>query len=331
MANDTNKKPTPSSDEAVSAVKTGDGKSATPPRALATPVQRINKKKVFVLLVLAALLAIWAVLGLHVGQKVYAQAAGHKIYKQDVKDLIGKTKGVSDRQAATVLADKYLTEAMAKEQKITITDKNIEEALGPTIKKQKSDNPYSYQLQVNQLYFDKLQAYNRGIYKGDLLVAHFSRFIPAQSITAADKAAFPALGDPATIAADKKYAKDFITKLYDQIKSGKMTWNQAVQAEHNDPVVGESMYPALSHSGPFDTSKAAEPLFTPPAAQNEARKLKAGQTSKPLLVKVSTNDKTDVESYFLVIRMDSKSGGQTISFGDYLSEAKQNLGYKVNV
>src|SRR5689334_18998973 len=60
----------------------------------------------------------------HSGQKVYAEAAGHKIYKKDIQSLQvvnGQKKDVTDHQAATVLAEKYLTEAMSKQQGVKIT------------------------------------------------------------------------------------------------------------------------------------------------------------------------------------------------------------------
>ena len=220
----------------------------------------------------------WAIYETKTSKPLYAEAAGHKIYKQDVKDLIHNHKGISDRQAATVLADKYLTEALAKQEKIaTVTNKDVEAVIGSNAAQLKTTNPYSYQLNVNQLYFDRLQAYNRGIYKGKLLVAHFSRFIEARPDPNRNKAAFPQFGDPTAIAKDKKYAQDFITKLYDQLQAGKITWSQAIQAEHSDPILGENGYPALSHSGSFDTSQQQEPLFVATSALGQVPQDKAGR------------------------------------------------------
>src|SRR5262249_40624548 len=153
-------------------------------------------------------------------------------------------------------ADRYLTEALAKEQKITVTDQDIQAQYGPTtnLSKEKKDDPYSYQAQVNSAYFDKLQHQYDGEYKGFLLVTQFSRYIPARPVTPALKTAIPQMGDQLAIDADKQYAQDLINNLYKQIQSGKITWEQAAQMEKNDPRVGTTIYPALSHSGPFDTS-----------------------------------------------------------------------------
>lgn len=341
MADTTNKKSASDSGEPVSSVKVGGDNQAGGARK-PLPLS-ISKKKVLTLvveLVIAGvvLVGIVAVINkVHNDNKVYAQAAGHKIYKKDVQNLKGKTKNVSDRQAATVLADKYLTEALAKERHIAVTDQDIQAQYGPdtNLAQQKKTDAYSYQAQVNSAYFDKLQHQYDGEYKGFVLVTQFSRYIPSRPVTPALKAAIPEMGDPAAIAADKKYAQNLINDLYKQVQSGKLTWEQAAEIEKNDPIVGENIYPALSHSGPFDTSQNTEGLFAAAAARKTVSGLKAGQTSKPFVVTVeSPGTGKSFESYFLVVRMDSTSGGGSNNAGDfqqYLLQAKKRLGYHVYV
>lgn len=336
MATDTKKKSESTTEDATSKIKVG-GDSGTAashkPRKL-TPLPSGKRKISIALAIIVVLIGgAWLLHGkVHIGEKIYAQAAGHKIYKQDVKNLIGSSKGVSDHQAATVLADKYLTEALAKEQGITVSDKDLQTAYGPVIETLKKNNEYSYQLQVNQLYFDKLQTYNQGVYKGYLLVGHFSRNVVLQPDASGQ---IPAT-DSAAVAADKKYAQDFLMNLYKQIKAGKITWDQAAAIEKADPTLGQSMYSSLSHSGAFDTSKAPVPLFAPVSAQQQLRQIKPGQTSKPFVVSVTNsvglNSDQTFESYFLVVRMDSSAGGKTdLNFQQQLQQTKQRLGYKVNV
>lgn len=300
--------------------------------------QNINKKKLFSILlglVVLGVFAFTAVKLLHIGNKVYAQAAGHKIYKQEIQSVLGYHSHISSHQAATVLADKYLTEAMAKQEGITVTNQDIINKFGPGITAQEKTNPYAYQYQVNQLYFDRIQNHQEGVYTGQLLVAQFSRYIPYKSpLLAEKKAAEPNIGNAAAITADKKYAQDFITGLYNQVKAGKLTFDQAIQAEHNDPVVGESAYQTLSHSGSFDTSKNQASLLQPVSAQEQIRGLKAGQISKPFVVRVSdsADGNSTAESYFLVVKMDSISGNPNgMSFDQYLAQEQKQLGYKVYV
>ncbi len=276
----------------------------------------------------------------HIGQKVYAQAAGHKIYKKDIESLQvtdGKKNKVSDHQAATVLADKYLTEAMAKQYHVTVTQADITQAYGSSVTKQKKTNPYGYQNLVNQLYLTKLDNHNEGVYQGKLLVANFSRYVPYQSgLLPEQQKANPLLGNPAAIAQDKQYAQKFITNLYNQIKSGKITFDQAIQMEHADPMVGEnSYYSTQQHSSSFNGPLKQIGLLVARSIRGKITSMKPGQLSSPFVVRVSnsaTDQNSTAESYFLVVRMDKVSGGGSdATFQQQLAQAKKHYGYKVNV
>lgn len=299
------------------------------------------KSRKFIALLLVIILAVAAGVLLynksnpHRGEKVYAEAAGHKIYKSDIDNLLGKHKNISVHDAATVLADKYIAESLAKEQGITVTDKELSTQYGKDVLKQKTTFQYAYQNKLNQLYFAKLQAHSNGIYKGKMLVANFSRHIQFYPTLPEDKMKDPSLGKPAAIAKDKKYAEDFITNLYDEITSGKITFDQAIHMEHNNPKLGLKAYPSLAHSGSFDTTQAPNPVLYVSSIKQKINNIKAGEITRPFAVRVSTSlgdSSKTAESYFLVIKMDETSGSYTgQDFGQYLDQAKQRLGYKVNV
>jgi hypothetical protein len=338
MAAETKKK-SASSDNDASEVKVGGTEAPArlgSLRSVNLPASRSKKVLLGLIVIVVLGVGFWLVYDkTHFGEKVYAQAAGHKIYKQDVENLIGKNKGISNHDAAEILADKYLYEAMAKEQGIKVTDNDIEAAYGSSINQQKTQNKYAYQSRVNDLYYAKLQAKNQGVYKGYLLVGQFSRNIELRP-QPKDPAYPTNIGNPVAIAADKQYAKDFITNLYDQIQARKITWDQAATMEKADLEIGTNMYPSLSHSGPFDTAKNLNSsVLVPTSAQVQIQKLKAGQTSKPFVVTVVStvgNENKSFESYYLVVRMDSSSGGgSTQTFVQEVTQAKKKLGYKVYV
>jgi hypothetical protein len=306
---------------------------------LLAPFQLLRHRKRYVLyaiVLVVVLIGGWLFIKqtFHIGEKVYAQAAGHKVYKQDVKDLIGDTKGVSDHQAAGALADKYLLEAMAKEQSVKITDKDIQQQYGQNITaKDRKDPSYEYQQAVNNAYMAKMKAKYNGVYKGDLLVGHFDRYIPAFDVSAAYKKVVPQMGDPKAIEADKEYAKNFLTKLYNEIQGHKITWKQAIQAEHKDRRLGEVVYPSLSHSDSFDTSKGTVTLFDAPVAQAKVSALKAGETSKPFEVFIyNPNLKKTYSTYYMVVHLNYKYGGHVKGFfQEYLVSSKKKFDYQVNV
>jgi hypothetical protein len=297
------------------------------------PKPKNTKHAFFYLLIVIVILAGgWLLIKkeFHVGEKVYASAGGHNIYESDVKEIIGKTKGISSREAATTLADKYLTEAMGKEYKVSVTDQDIVTVYGKNTLSQKKSQQFYYQQKVNRLYFKKLSAFNQGSYKGEYLITNFSRNVPYPSpLLAEQKAANANLGNPAAIAADKKYAENFITKLYNQIMAHKMTFSQAAQAELNDPQVGKAAYPTQPHSGIFDTSDGGYgSVITADVTKDKIRTIKQGTTTKPF---VAGGSNIMAGPYYLVIHMEESKGGESLPYSQFLQQAKQKFGYKVYV
>lgn len=316
-----------------STVKVGDGGPSIKSRRLRLPSIRNRKKPVLIGLAVLVIVIVGAIIfssKTHLGQKVYAQAAGHKIYKEDIQALIGNEKGITTHQAATVLADKYLTEAMAKDDKVIVTDQDLVAAYGNNIVSQKTKQPFEYQQAVNNVYFQKLSTYNQsGTYRGEFLITNFGRHVPYPSpLLKEQEAGDPALGNPKLIASDRKYAGEFIADLYNKIKAGKITFDQAVQAEHKDSQVGIKAYPTQPHSGTFDTSAGYGLVVNADVTRDELRTIKQGTMTKPFLAGGSS---AAAGPYYLVIRMDEAKGGQGLPYDQFLKQAKQKLGYKVYV
>jgi hypothetical protein len=335
-----NKNSVSSENGALPTAKVGDGGQSSGGRRL--NLSHPSKKLAAVVLVLLVIIVGAVLIINHTsgpGQKVYAEAAGHKIYKSDIDSLIGKTQGVTTHQVATVLADKYLTEAMAKKAGITVSDSDVTAKFGSSAVSQKDMNKYIYQSDLNSVYFDKLSAYNTGLYQGQLIVANFSRHIAFQSpFLGIQEASDPLMGSATAVAQDKQYASNFITSLYDQIKAHKINFDQAIQKEHDDPQLGTQAYQSLPHSGSFDTSNVFLPatsLVLPQSIKGKMHSIKAGQISAPFVVSVNnslTKKNVTTDSYYLVIKMDSTKGGSSNqTYAQYLTQSKQKLGYKVYV
>ena len=339
MAGESNKNSSPSDDseqKIVAHIGNDNGGDKRRPR-----LPSVSKKRFFSLLLVIFIVVGGFFLILHLikGPKVYAEVAGHKIYKQDIETMQvvnGKKTGITDKQAATVLADKYLSEAMVEQQGIKVTQADVVSAYGKTIIDQKKSDPYGYQNLVNQLYFTELIDHNVGTYQGKLLVANFSRYVPYQSaLLPKQKAETPQLGNAAAIEQDKQYAETFITNLYNQIKSKQITFDQAIQEEHDDPVVGKEAYVTQQHSGSFSGTLGQIGLLSARSIRSKLSAMKAGQLSEPFVVRVSnssTDSSSTAESYFLVVQMDKVSGGSSgMTFEQQLAQSKKSLGYKINV
>jgi len=327
MATDTETKPESKANDQAPDIKVGGDSRSSLQKVTGFRLNRTGKT---VLLVVLIAVAAWFLRG-HIGPKVYSQAAGHKIYKSDIQKIKTGSKSISDHDAAAVLADKYLAQAMAEQNNVTVSQTDIDNA-GCTAQKA---NAYAYQNCVNQLYFTKLSDNNEGVYKGKFLVANFSRYIPYQSpLLDEQKKLNPKIGDTAAMAADKAYAKSFITNLYNQIKAGKISFDQAIAMEHKDPVVGEQAYPTQTHSGQFDGRLSQINLLAAQSIRKKVTNIKQGETTRPFVVPVSASSTNDSlqDSYYLVVQMDQVSGGHgKVSFEQELQQAKKKLGYKINV
>ena len=301
-----------------------------------------NKRKILGLLLIIVVVAtgfiIWSLGSDKLNDKgnVLAEAAGHKIYEDEIRDLLGDNKdNISDRDAATVLADKYLIESLAKERGVTVNDKELSDQYGKETLKQKDTFEYAYQNKLNQVYLSKLAANNKGVYKGKFLIANFSQNVQVYPTLPEDKAHNPDLGNAEAIARDKKYAEDFITDLYNKVTSRQITFEQAMNMERKDPRVGVKAYPELEHSDSFDTTFRSRDVINSPSIREKINSIKAGEITEPFVVRVNNSladSSSTAESYFLVVRMDETSGSYTgMDFEQYLNEAKQRLGYAIYI
>lgn len=337
MAADINKNSAPDSEETGVIAKVGDGGQTTRHSRFKLPkihARHIRKKPLFITFLVLVVIAVAAIAVTsrvtHIGQKVYAQAAGHKVYESDIKQIIGSTKGVTNRQAATVLADKYLSEAMGKQDNVSVSNQDLETAYGKDALSLKKSQPFYYQQNVNSLYFKKLATFNQsGLYTGEYLIANFSANVPYSTrLLAEQQAGNPTLGNPQAIAADKKYADDLLTKLYNQIVAHKITFAQAINQERNDPRVGVKAYPTQPHSGSFDTTNGSGSVIYADATRTKLPTIKQGTTTKPF---VAGGSNILAGPYYLVIRMDKSKGGPGLQYSQFLQQAKQKFGYKVYV
>ena len=297
--------------------------------------RKVNRKPLYIVggIILLLVIGSWLIMGAKIGQKVYAEAAGHKIYKDEIDAVKTGSNNVSDHEAAIVLADKYLSEALGDERGVTVTDQDMIAEYGPDVVKQK-DVPFAWQNKRNELFFVKLNQANQGVYGGKLLIANFSRNVAIDSPTLQEKKAQnPDIGNPAAIAADKKYAKDFITKLYNQLKNKQITWDQAIAAEHADSVVGEAGYPTQTHSRSFDGPLSDYATLSSASVADKIKALKPGELMKPIAVRAMSNLDTGetAEVSWLVVQMDAVKTGTGGDFQQYITTAKKQLGYKINV
>lgn len=272
------------------------------------------------------------------GPKIYAEASGHKIYLSEINHVIGSSKNIPANKAAVMLADKYFTEALAREKQISLSNTDVNKAWSEEYHSKPKVGSYAWQDFKNGLMYRKLAASVNGEYKGKFLIASFNRYVAVQSpFLEEKKKQNPAIGNEQLIAEDKRYASDFMSNIYFQLQSKQITFDQAIVMERNDPRIGEQAYQSSLHSGTFDNTKnlPVNDVVLNESALSQITKFKPGEISKPFIVKVSdsaypTSKQSTAEAYFLIVQLDKSKPGVPGSFDTYISKAKNRLGYKIN-
>jgi hypothetical protein len=292
---------------------------------------------VVVVIVVAGLVA-WGYFGLRIGQKVYGEVAGHKIYKSEIVAMQKSSPHTSTRQVVQVLLQKYLDEKVAAENHVVVTAQDTQDQ----IKAATAGNPnnaYDRQVAINDVYESMIQAAVTDHFAGKFIIAHFDQNIPMYTSTGAmvPSEVSGGIGDPAVIAADQAYAENFITATYQKITTHKESFDQGMQAEQNDPKIGSKALGGVNHSGEFNSATgdfSNTVTINQSSVAGQIKALKAGQISKPLLAKEDVSAARDgsklLPAYYLIVDMTDVRNAHT-NYYRYMIQARQRLGYKSNV
>lgn len=172
---------------------------------------------------------------------------------------------------------------------------------------------------------------------GTYVIAHFEQNLlrDTPELKALTDAQYNAL-----VAADKKYATDFINDIYSQLKSGKIDMNKAMQIEIDNPVIGKKPLPTSVHSSSFgQLSKSAGgvPSYTIATSQQfkeKTKNLKAGELSEPFIMQLPIGFKEDgqkVDAYWLIVKMDkdNSKGPKFGSTNEAIEYFKKKYGYEI--
>lgn len=252
---------------------------------------------------------------------VYGRVNGHTVDQGAVKSFLGSAKGISDRQAAQILLDKYLTEAIGADLKVTVSSQEVTDAYEALPREDQVNKTVVQQSLRNKIFYSKLQPIAVGHFKGAFIIAHFDQ----------NSAGLRSVGDPTKAASDKQYATDLIKSLSAKVKSG-TSFDDAIKTEQSDPNLGTVALPTATHSGAFDTSDPdieRNSVVKTEDVGMALSKLKAGQVSEPFIVRqTATPGGQRTELYWVIVKLDEAKDTPYKSFGDFLDKAKVKYGYK---
>jgi hypothetical protein len=303
-------------------------------------------------LFIAAALVVIAGLGF-VGYKVtqkdpnkLGKVGDHIVTKNEIQDTLkaGQQAGFypeSEDQIRTLAMNYWLYLLIAKEYNIQVGDQEAIDGLKTritTIKAKPSldiNNQYVRYLAYTNVLESKLGDIINTPRSGAYVLAHFSQNLvqATPELKALSKEKYDAL-----LAADKKYATDFINNVSAKLKGGTMTFDQAIELEKNDPKIGQKILPTFVHSSKFgkaeSTTGGAQEVSKISDIQSKIESLKAGETSDPFVIKVQTTadqDSSKVDGIWVIVKVDTDNaaGPQFDTINAALQHFKQKYGYEV--
>lgn len=139
---------------------------------------------------------------------------------------------------------------------------------------------------------------------------------------------------------DIKYAKELAGSIYNDIKSGKITFEQGMEIANNDPKVGRPAWKGweMTFSRSFTKADSIRRPF-PTGTVNfwdEIFKIKIGEISKPIPIKVIVPEdnivskgKTEVEALYLIAKIEKGNLGESNSYQEFIEKQKKELGVKI--
>jgi hypothetical protein len=269
----------------------------------------------------------------------------HVVTKSEVNDTANALKETgfapeSEEQIRGLVMNYWLYNLIAKDYDIKVTD---QEALD-YLKSQTANIKPTPNLDINNQYV-RYRAYTNIFQSrlakvintprsGAYVLAHFDQNIVQSTpqLKALSKEKYEAL-----LAADKKYATDFINSISAKLKSGSITFDQAMELEKNDPKIGQKALPTSAHSSVFgkseDVGNSAQDISATPEIYDKIKNTKPGETSEPFVIKVQTGanlDSPTVDGIWVLVKVDADNskGQQFDNINAALQHFKQKYGYE---
>lgn len=293
-------------------------------------VKKPNNKKLFwiiagfVLAMATLFVVLWVtgVLGnIFRSKDVLGSVGGRNITKQDVEKTsreMTEAGFFEEEQSQTLglIMDYWLYTLAAKKYGIEVNDRVALDYL----KSELAGSGLGENLDMNNNYVryrayrdylrDEFTTLIESPQKGAYILAHYDQNFgqATPELKALSKAQYDAL-----LKADRDYATNFINDVYAKLKAGSITFEQGMQMQLQDKVIGENALPTAIQSQAFGVKQASngeyvDPISGNPQVKSQIEKLKAGEISEPFILKVPpgmvpTNDLVD--GIWMIVKVDS--------------------------
>lgn len=248
-----------------------------------------------------------------------------------------------EEQLLTLAMNYHFYTTLAKEYELEVSEEEALNHLKARISHIKPSpnldmgNQYVKYRAYGDILSTKLPLLMQSQHSGRFIVAHFDKNFDKSLSKLRD---LTEEQHEALMAQDRQYATDFINKAYADIKSGKITFDQAMARQRKDPKLGEKALPTSYHSEAFnkpneDAVYRGVTITNNPEIYEKIKGLNAGDMTEPFILKAQQNAAPDaplVESSWMIVRIDKTNGTNGLQFGsslEGLQHFKQKLGYEI--
>lgn len=226
----------------------------------------------------------------------------------------------SDQAIATKLLDEQLYTRMGEAIGISFTDTQVKaEVAARNGSTPEHDNPYIDRVVHLSMLKSAIETAFVGHVTGKLIIAHFDQFILVKGSEAARSQAelsrTPA--QQSVLLADiKQYASNYINKLYTELQSGQLSFDQGIIRTLADVRLGRVALPSLAPSGDFDTLNDTDLQYgmtNQPVIQAALASTPVGGISKPVLGQIAddvNSETSKTDGYYAIFQVLTRSTGK---------------------
>lgn len=275
-----------------------------------------------------AIAAVGAFFVSSLNKDVLATIGAAKIKQKDLDNKITALEGYvtvdasKKNQLLDDLVEESIIEQTAKRLKITVSEKEIDDSA------KKYNQNYSQSSSKDKIIENTRKAVLKekvkdailSLREGKYIKVRFDRHYPEQFGGTVEEQK-----------KDKEYAKNLSEEIFNDLKSGKITFEQAQVKVNEDKTVDIASYPGVwtEQYGSFGKNDAAaeNSIYNLPEFQENIYKLKKGEVGSPFTVSdYDGGEKREI--YFLIIKVEKIKEGEANNYADWLEKEKTRLKYK---
>jgi hypothetical protein len=269
-------------------------------------------------------------------EKIYGSIDGFVVKESDVLPITQQLPEQSKSGVTQILLDNAFYKKVAKDLGVGLT-KEQNDQLSITNAKNYTDAQKKVFIPTteNEFLKQELRLSLIELVSGKYIIANFQTHIENEtSGRAPGDEKLTEAQVQALIDKEKTYAKNFIDALYADIKSNKITFDQAIQNEINDLLIGKKIAPSNPHSGSFSTAASESDLFVG-ATKDKLFSLPLNQVSEPFEGLVTTDNagkKTTPGFWVIALPLkQQKKSGTYQDFDSLVKDYKNKYHYEIKI